>query len=64
MSDVTQILNTIRHRDASATERLLPLVDAELRRLAAPKMSQDKPGLTFDATASVHEAYLPLVDVR
>jgi RNA polymerase sigma factor (TIGR02999 family) len=63
MSDVTGILSAIEHGDPSAAEQLLPLVYEELRKLAAAKLSQEKPGQTLDATALVHEAYLRLVDV-
>ncbi|MHC4751691.1 MAG: sigma-70 family RNA polymerase sigma factor [Planctomycetota bacterium] len=61
MSDVTRILNAIEQGDARATEKLLPLVYEELRRLAAQKMSQEPPGQTLQATALVHEAYIRLV---
>jgi RNA polymerase sigma factor (TIGR02999 family) len=62
MSDVTQILSRIESGDPSAAEQLLPLVYHELRKLAAAKLSQEKPGQTLQATALVHEAYLRLVD--
>src|SRR5262245_44321187 len=62
MSDVTQILSAIEHGDAQAAEQLLPLVYDELRKLAASKLAQEKPGQTLQATALVHEAYLRLVD--
>ena len=61
MSDVTRILSAIEHGDPRAAEQLLPLVYDELRRLAAQKMAQEKPGHTLQATALVHEAYLRLV---
>jgi len=61
MSDVTQILSAIERGDPHAAGRLLPLVYDELRRLAAEKMAQEKPGQTLQATALVHEAYLRLV---
>jgi RNA polymerase sigma factor (TIGR02999 family) len=61
MSDVTQILNAIEQGDPKAADELLPLVYEELRRLAAKKMSQEKPGQTLQATALVHEAYIRLV---
>jgi RNA polymerase sigma factor (TIGR02999 family) len=64
MSDVTQILGQIEDGDGQAAERLLPLVYDELRRLAAEKMAQEKPGQTLQATALVHEAYIRLVDVE
>jgi RNA polymerase sigma factor (TIGR02999 family) len=62
MTDVTQILSQIESGDPSAAEQLLPLVYDELRKLAAAKLAQEKPGQTLQATALVHEAYLRLVD--
>ena len=64
MNEVTRILSAIEHGDAQAAEQLLPLVYDELRRLAARKLAQEKPGQTFQATALVHEAYLRLVDTE
>src|SRR2546421_3206126 len=64
MSDVTRILSAIEEGDPSAAEQLLPLVYDELRKLAAHKLAQEKPGQTLEATALVHEAYLRLVDVE
>jgi RNA polymerase sigma factor (TIGR02999 family) len=61
MSEVTRILASIDAGDPSAAAQLLPLVYDELRKLAASKMAQEKPGQTLDATALVHEAYLRLV---
>src|SRR5262245_7976548 len=61
MSDVTNILSAIERGDSSAAEQLLPLVYDELRKLAAQKLAQEKPGQTLQATALVHEAYLRLV---
>jgi RNA polymerase sigma factor (TIGR02999 family) len=58
--DVTRILSRIEQGDGHATEELLPLVYDELRKLAAAKMAQEKPGQTLQATALVHEAYLRL----
>src|ERR1700731_90695 len=63
MSDVTHILSAIEQGDPRAAEQLLPLVYDELRKLAAQKLAQEKPGQTLQATALVHEAYLRLVDV-
>jgi RNA polymerase sigma factor (TIGR02999 family) len=60
MTDVTQILSQIEQGDARAAEELLLLVYTELRRLAAQKLSREKPGQTLDATGLVHEAYLRL----
>jgi RNA polymerase sigma factor (TIGR02999 family) len=62
MTDVTRILSAIDQGDAQAAEQLLPLVYEELRRLAAHRLAQEKPGQTLQATALVHEAYLRLVD--
>src|SRR5438128_7184627 len=64
MSDVTRILSAIESGDPHAAERLLPLVYDELRKLAAEKMAQEKPGQTLEATALVHEAYVRLVDAN
>jgi RNA polymerase sigma factor (TIGR02999 family) len=61
MNHVTQILDRIQHGDPSAGEKLLPLVYDELRKLAAARLAQEKPGQTLQATALVHEAYLRLV---
>jgi len=61
MADVTRILDAIQQGDPHAAEQLLPLVYEELRRLAAQKLAQEKPGQTLQATALVHEAYLRLV---
>lgn len=64
MSDVTRILTAIEKGDARAAEDLLPIVYKELRRLAAHRLSREKPGQTLQATALVHEAYLRLVGVE
>jgi RNA polymerase sigma factor (TIGR02999 family) len=61
MSDVTCILSQIEAGDPIAAEQLLPLVYEELRRLAASKLAQERPGQTLQATALVHEAFLRLV---
>jgi RNA polymerase sigma factor (TIGR02999 family) len=61
MSEVTRILSAVDQGDPHAAEQLLPLVYDELRKLAAAKLAQEKPGQTLDATALVHEAYLRLV---
>ncbi len=62
MGPVTQILSAIEKGDPQAAEELLPLVYDELRKLAAQRLHQEKPGQTLPATALVHEAYLRLVD--
>jgi RNA polymerase sigma factor (TIGR02999 family) len=61
MTAVTHILSAIEQGDPSAGEQLLPLVYDELRKLAAAKLADEKPGQTLQATALVHEAYLRLV---
>ncbi len=63
MNEVTRILSAIEQGDAHAAQQLLPLVYDELRKLAAHKCAQEKPGQTLQATALVHEAYVRLVDV-
>jgi RNA polymerase sigma factor (TIGR02999 family) len=63
MGGVTQILTAIESGDPSAAGELLPMVYAELRRLAAQCMATEKPGQTLNPTALVHEAYVRLVDV-
>jgi RNA polymerase sigma factor (TIGR02999 family) len=61
MNEVTRILSGIEAGDPHAAAQLLPLVYDELRKLAAQKLAQEKPGQTLQATALVHEAYLRLV---
>lgn len=60
--DVTLILSQMESGDPSAAEQLLPLVYQELRKLAAARLAQEKPGQTLQATALVHDAYIRLVD--
>ena len=62
MNEVTRVLSAIERGDPQAAEQLLPLVYDELRKLAAQKLAQEKPGQTLQATALVHEAYLRLLD--
>jgi RNA polymerase sigma factor (TIGR02999 family) len=64
MSDVTRILSRIESGDSAAADQLLPLVYDELRKLAAVKLANEKPGQTLQATALVHDAYVRLVDVE
>jgi RNA polymerase sigma factor (TIGR02999 family) len=61
MDAITHVLNAIDQGDPHAAEQLLPLVYDELRKLAAQRLAQEKPGQTLQATALVHEAYLRLV---
>jgi RNA polymerase sigma factor (TIGR02999 family) len=61
VADVTQILSAIEAGDPGAAAELLPLVYDELRKLAAARLAEEKPGQTLQPTALVHEAYLRLV---
>jgi RNA polymerase sigma factor (TIGR02999 family) len=61
MTEVTRILSAIQQGDLHAAGQLLPLVYDELRKLAAQRLAQEKPGQTLEATALVHEAYLRLM---
>src|SRR5262245_1350711 len=61
MTDVTRILSAIEQGDSTPADLPLPLVYDELRKLAAQRLAQEKPGQTLQATALVHEAYLRLV---
>jgi len=60
VSDVTVILQRMERGDPQAADQLLPLVYAELRKLAAAKMAREPAGQTLQATALVHEAWLRL----
>lgn len=64
MSDVTRILTAIEQGDENASEKLLPVVYHELRRMAAHRMANEPAGHTLQPTALVHEAWLQLVDSR
>ena len=61
MHEVIRILSAVEQGDSQAAEQLLPLVYDELRKLAAQRLAQEKPGQTLQATALVHDAYLRLV---
>ena len=61
MTPVTQLLEAASHGDRQVAAELLPVVYAELRQLAAAKLAREAVGLSLDATALVHEAYLRLV---
>jgi RNA polymerase sigma factor (TIGR02999 family) len=63
MSEVTRVLSAIEQGNPQVAEQLLPLVYEELRKLAARKLAQEKPGQTLEATALVHEAYVRLVSL-
>src|SRR4029079_11849574 len=64
VNEVTRILSAVEQGDPHAAEQLLPLVYDELRKLAAERMANERPGQTFQATALVQEAYLRLVDTE
>jgi RNA polymerase sigma factor (TIGR02999 family) len=61
LSDVTRILESIQHGDPKAADEMLPLVYAELRKLAAYKMAHSAAGHTLQPTALVHEVWMRLV---
>src|SRR5262249_7381913 len=61
---VTQVLDALEPGHPHAADQLLRLVYGELRKLAAERMAQERPGQTLQATALVHEAYLRLVDAE
>jgi RNA polymerase sigma factor (TIGR02999 family) len=61
MSEITLVLKAVGDGEKLASERLLPLVYEELRRLAAARMAQESAGQTLQPTALVHEAWLQLV---
>ena len=61
MSEVTRLLDAVDRGEPQAAEELLPLVYQELRRLAAAKMAENRPGQTLQPTALVHEAWLRLL---
>ncbi|MHC4821924.1 MAG: ECF-type sigma factor [Planctomycetota bacterium] len=61
-SDATQILQELTSGSEAAVDRLLPLVYADLRRIAQKYLAEERPEHTLQATALVHEAYLRLID--
>jgi RNA polymerase sigma-70 factor (ECF subfamily) len=61
-NEVTQLLRAWRGGDRAALDRLMPLVQAELRRLAHIYMTRERPGHTLQTSALVNEAYLRLLD--
>ena len=62
MSDITQVLQAVGRGETRAAEELLPLVYAELRRMAGARMAQEAAGHTLQPTALVHEAWLRLIE--
>ena len=63
-SDATELLLAWSNGDASAFDKLVPLVHQELRSLAQRYMRHERPDHTLQATALVNEAYLRLIDVN
>src|SRR3954464_15636106 len=63
-TDITALLVDWNNGDASALERLLPLVERELHRLAHSYMRRENPDHTLQTTALINETYLRLVDQR
>ena len=61
---VTELLRAWSDGDEGALERLLPLVEAELRRLARGYMGRERRGHTLQVTALVNEAFLRLTSAR
>jgi len=63
-SQVTLLLRAWSDGDEAALEKLLPLVEAELRRLARIYMAKERRGHTLQTTALVNEAFVRLVDAQ
>ncbi len=61
MTDLTHILEAMERGETQTADQLLPLVYDELRKLAAAKLTHEKPGQTLQPTALVHEAWLRLL---
>jgi RNA polymerase sigma factor (TIGR02999 family) len=64
MKSISDVLSSMHDGDPSAADQLLPLVYDELRKLAAQRVAREDPGVSLQATALVHDAYLRLVDVE
>jgi RNA polymerase sigma-70 factor (ECF subfamily) len=63
-NEVTQLLIAWNDGDQSALERLIPLVHAELRRIARRYMRNERPGHTLQTSALINEAYVRLIDAQ
>jgi RNA polymerase sigma-70 factor (ECF subfamily) len=63
-SELTELLIGWGNGDATALDRLMPIVDRELRRIAHYRMSRETPGHTLQTSALVNEAYLKLINQR
>jgi hypothetical protein len=64
VGEVIRTLSELQHGDGQPADKLLPILFDELRKLAAARMSYEKPGQSLQATALVHEAYIRLVDTE
>jgi RNA polymerase sigma factor (TIGR02999 family) len=62
--EITALLIDWNNGSSEALEKLMPVVESELRRIAAHYMRRESPGHTLQTTALVNEAYLKLVDQR
>jgi RNA polymerase sigma factor (TIGR02999 family) len=60
--EITQLLVAWSEGDESALDRLAPLIDSELHRLAHHYMSRERPGHLLQTSALVNEAYVRLID--
>ncbi|HEX3227768.1 MAG TPA: sigma-70 family RNA polymerase sigma factor [Pyrinomonadaceae bacterium] len=61
---ITELLIDWNNGSPEAMEKLMPMVESELRRIAANYMRRERPGHTLQTSALVNEAYLKLVDQR
>ena len=64
LNEITQLLLAWGQGDQSALARLVPLVQAELRRIARSYMKRERPNHTLQTTALINEAYLKLIDQK
>ena len=60
---VTLLLTELREGNQDATNRLMPLIYNELRRMAGSYMQRERPGHTLQATALVNEVYMRLAEI-
>ena len=61
-NEITRLLTAWTDGDQSALEKLVPLVESELHRLAHHYMGRERPGHTLQTSALVNEAYIRLID--
>jgi len=62
--EITALLRAWSGGDAAALERLVPLVDGELRRIARRSLAARRPGATLETTSLINEAYVRLIDLK